>query len=390
MFLRRSRGVSALRWRHWAGRAPHERRRHGALSYSGGARARGASAMGAVRKATSASASASPASAVAGAGALCVLSAVVAKASFAGGVVDAASSTPEGDPEIDFRGAESASGGAQSGPGGAKGGSNGTGAGMEENEGEEVEGNSNTFFSKFSLSDFLSTSSTPSSSDGASHADDVAAPCDDGKEPSAGTATTRAHAPSGRTTKTLRELALGSTQKKHQSKQTTDAKGYVLAVEVQGHNYRLATWRQRFVAHMYNAIIMLGRQVLLIGVPALVLRFLAGGSARKSLDTAVSGLATLGLIAYQGAFELAVDSTDAWITWAWHGGSKNGQNLGMRWAGIRLVREDGRPVDSQTMMWWWLGWMLAPVNIIAGAIDARRQSLDNHLSGTYTVQDSDL
>ena len=167
-------------------------------------------------------------------------------------------------------------------------------------------------------------------------------------------------------------------------KQSTDSKGYVLEVDIQGQTYRLATWRQRFVAHMYNAVIMLGRQILFMGLPTLMLRLFTGGSAR--LDKVISGISTIGLILYQGAFELAVDSSDAWLV-GWRGGSKNGQNLGMRWAGIRLLREDGQPVDARTMMWWWLGWMLAPVNMIAGAIDARRQSLDNHLSGTLYVQD---
>ena len=38
----------------------------------------------------------------------------------------------------------------------------------------------------------------------------------------------------------------------------------------------------------------------------------------------------------------------------------NGQNLGMRWAGIKVIRKDGQRVDVSTLVWLWLGQLALP------------------------------
>ena len=242
-----------------------------------------------------------------------------------------------------------------------------------------------SFFSQFQLPEFFSSSPPPSHSPSSYESSSSDSDKTDGMGNSPTIADGAQIAGQKSSRVSFRELGIGNPRKSQDLSGQFDDNENELNIDIHGVKYRLATWGQRFIAHMYNALIMLARQVVLMGLPTLALRsFFGSGAKGSNLDNAISGLTTMGLIAYQGVIELAIDS-DTWpVGW---GGSKNGQNLGMRWVGICLIREDGLPVDMQTMMWWWLGWMLAPVNVITGALDSRNQSLDNHLSGTYVVMD---
>jgi|TARA_B110000208_G_C11591353_1_gene366424 uncharacterized RDD family membrane protein YckC len=136
-----------------------------------------------------------------------------------------------------------------------------------------------------------------------------------------------------------------------------------------------ASWRQRLVAHAYNGAITLAIQILLVFLPGLFGSFFFPVENVQHFLDSTNSLCSLGIVFYNGLLEQTLTTLI----------SDNGQNLGMSWAGIKLVRYDGKPIDFRTMCLWWCGHFIFPANILLASISPRF-GLDNTLSGTVVVE----
>ena len=174
-----------------------------------------------------------------------------------------------------------------------------------------------------------------------------------------------------------------------------------VVVTTTGDRFELATWGQCCRAYVYNCLVTLARQVVLITVPAAALRLLGVTNASNAewVDAFTSGVITLGLLVYQQFFEQAAIHGRSTLLLLGGQPLLNGQNLGMRWAGIRVVREDGQPVDVPTLVWLWLGHIALPFTVayrlLSNAVRRRTLQLPsggagsvltNPLSKTWYVQ----
>jgi len=171
----------------------------------------------------------------------------------------------------------------------------------------------------------------------------------------------------------------GSTQGSTSAASVVTATTQTLVMTTHGTQHIQATWRKRLMAHAYNGVVTLAAQLFFVFLPGLLGSiFLPLDSVQYFLDTLGTPL-SLGIVFYNGLIEQTLD------TWPIGWGSENGQNVGMAWAGIKLIRYDEKPIDLKTMLWWWAGHAVAPINLGLGLISPSL-GLDNTLSNTVVVE----
>jgi uncharacterized RDD family membrane protein YckC len=127
---------------------------------------------------------------------------------------------------------------------------------------------------------------------------------------------------------------------------------------------------------------------LITAVPLIVLLILSGVLAAASYDSAVLGL--IGGVLYFFAWLAALAS--GFVVYAWWPSTHGGQTPGMKWLGLKVVREEdgGEPTLGQHALRWLLlivdGMAAGIVGLIIMSTSQRKQRLGDMAAHTLVVR----